>query len=776
MRTPLFWANGWRCVRESWNRPAVENCTPSQSRAFFPATLVCSALLALLLSPQSLKGQSQDLFVGNLMQFDDNGIWTWYSDERAVIDQAGGKLVVGCVENAAGLGGIPRDGNINVSIFDMQTLTGTRWTLRTNLTSFGGGDDHNAPALLVMTNGHYLALYTGHNQDSNTWYRIYDPVAVGWSPEAVYDWGTQPGGTDFRTTYSNPNNMPAENRVYNFARSNGGGSPNCIISTDFGTNWVYGGELTTNDIPGYVQGYFKYWGNSVDRIDFICTEAHPRDYDTSMYHGYISNAMSFDSFGTLMDTNILDKMNIPNPQSFTPVFLAGTVMPPGQTNYRCWNDDVCRYPDGSIECIISARINNNVDSTNAPDTSLFPDHAFFFCRFDPLTRVWTPTYLCQAGQKLYSSECDYVGLGCLCPDDPNTIYISTTFDPRRVQPGVFDTNHEASTVHEIWRGVTTNHGAGFAWMPVTQNSSRDNFRPIVPAWDSSHTLLLWFRGTYNAAQSVDAIVLAVREDRSEVVGQKTYADALGPNATTTLANGSPLVTGAGVGQWHLQSVGNGGSLLSSADSVSEHAPGLLTQATVPQPGTYDVWVNFWGNPGTNQTGDWRIQAGLATNTMQVYRARMCKTVDPADYASNAGLVLTNAATNFFYQAYVGRLMATNTTLRVFVGDYAYPAGSTNLGNSTTRTWYDGIGYAKVAPFQITGFSYDAGGTAATVTWNSPRPGTTLTPPSYTLQKKHLLSDPGWTTVATGIPSGGWSTTNVDFAASGDAAFYRVTWP
>jgi len=110
--------------------------------------------------------------------------------------------------------------------------------------------------------------------------------------------------------------------------------------------------------------------------------------------------------------------------------------------------------------------------------------------------------------------------------------------------------------------VTTNHGGSFSWTPVTQKSSRDNFRPIVPAWDGDHTLLLWFRGTYTSAQTVDGVVLGIREDRSEIVGQKTYVDALGPGATTTLADGSPLVTGSGVGQWHLRSVGNGGSLLS----------------------------------------------------------------------------------------------------------------------------------------------------------------------------------------------------------------------
>ncbi|MGA9779430.1 MAG: hypothetical protein WBS33_14265 [Verrucomicrobiia bacterium] len=725
----------------------------------------------VLSSPGSAQCQAFDLVRGNLSQFDDNGIWTWYSDERTVVDTNGNKLVVGCVENANGLGGIPRDGNINVTIWDVPSGSGPRYTLRTNLLSYGGGDDHNAPGLLVMPNGHYLALYTGHNTDSNSWYRIYDPLTTSWSAETNFNWSTQPGGTDFPTTYSNPFNMTAEGRTYDFSRSNGGGSPNSMISTNLGTNWSYGGELTTNNIPGYVQGYFKYWGNGVDRIDFICTEAHPRDYDTSMYHGFISNAMSFNTFGVIKDTNILDKVSIPQPQDFTPVFLAGTVMPPGQTNYRCWNDDVCRYPDGTIECIITARINDN---TQDNDTLINPDHAFFFCRFNGTN--WTPTYLCQAGYKLYSSEADYVGLGCLNPNDPNTIYLSTKFDPRAVQPGVKDTNQPYTTVHEIWKGVTTNYGASFTWSPITQNSVRENFRPIMPLWDSNDSALLWFRGTYTSAQIVDGAAVGIVEHRTEVTGQMHYVDATTNN--TFLTNGAPLVLSPAANQWHSQTgVGNGGTVISSADSVAEHATNLMTLVTLPGPGTYDLWVNFWGTATTN--ADWRIQAGLNANSLQVYRSEKCEQVQP--WTQDTALILTNNSplANYLYQAYVGRVVVSNNlTATVLVDDWPYQTGTNILVGNTCRTWYDGISYAQVEPFQIRNV-HRSGPSAVTLAWDSPPPEMSLTTPTYTVQKTTSLTPPvTWTTIATGIPatSQAYLTTNVDTSATDSTAFYRVTWP
>src|SRR5208282_4933599 len=97
-------------------------------------------------------------------------------------------------------------------------------------------------------------------------------------------------------------------------------------------------------------------------------------------------------------------------------------------------------------------------------------------------------------------------------------------------------------------------------------------RPVMPAWDNNDSALLWFRGTYNSAQSVDGAVLGIVEHRSEVVGPMHYVDATaGAGGNTTLTNGSPLVLSSSANQWHSQTgVGNGGTVISSADSVAEH--------------------------------------------------------------------------------------------------------------------------------------------------------------------------------------------------------------
>ena len=651
----------------------------SRFRSWQICLALSSSVLAFAVAELDVAAGPRDLVQGNLIQFNDNGAWSWYTDERAVVDAAGGKLIVGSDASAAGVGGAPRNGNIEAVIFDLATRTATNFVLRAGRSHRFGCDDHNVPAFVVRPDQKYLAIYAGHNNDNFSYYRIFS--AGAWSAERGFDWNTQPGGTDFKTTYSNPHYLAAENRVYNLARGHGHGAQNIMLSTNLGDSWFYGGRMTSNANVGYVNGYFRYSSDG-ERIDFTCTEYHPRDFNTSIYHGYLKNGQAFRSDGTVLDPDVFDQMPV-TPQSFMPVFQTGTVLPPGQTNSRCWNLDVQRYSDGSVAALIKTRINDN---TNSPSHD--PDHAFFYCRYNGVN--WTSIYLGKAGKKLYRSEQDYTGLGALCPNDPNTIFISTPFDPR---------NDNQLVVHEIFKGVTTNQGASWSWTPLTRNSIRDNLRPIVPAWDQNHTVLLWWRGTYHSAQSYDAAVVGLLERHGETPAKMTYVD--GTTRNTTLATGGSLVAGAGLNQWHLRSdSGNGTSLLASADVTAEDAPTLKTTVAVPAPGSYDVWLNFWADP----KADWRIQGGLSTNTMQVFRQMACKQVEPGDHASS--LVLTNGQNAFLYQAYLGRTIASATkTVTVFVDDYPIQTGSAAaLIGDTARTRYDGVSYAPVVPMKTTSAS------------------------------------------------------------------------
>jgi len=604
-----------------------------------------------------------DVVNGNLIQFNDNGAWCWYQDERAVVDTVEGKLIIGSDASRSGYGGDSRNGDVEGYIYDLETGSLRRRKFRDT-----GCDDHNSPAFLVRPDGQYLTVYADHYDDYSR-YRIFN--GTNWEGEQLFDWSTIPGGTDFSTTYSNLFFLPAEGRVYNFVRCYAR-SPNMLVSTDQGDTWSYGGLLTEPDVSiGYVNGYFKYSGNGYDRVDFVCTEHHPRDYNTSIYHGYILNGQSFNSEGTLMDGDISDK-SAPTPAEFTLVFAANTIVQ-DIVMTRCWTIDLQNYDDDTIATIFKARADNSE-----------MDHRYFYARYDGST--WTSTYLCRAGWKLYSSEQDYVGLGALDPHNPNIIYISTPFDPR---------DDSELGVREIFKGESNDQGATWTWTPITQNSTRNNYRPIVPAWDGTNTALLWMRGTYNSAQNFDMTIVGLLDYPYKTFDVMNYVDATTVN--TVLSDGSPFIpTGPGSGQgaidnqWHERTgYGNGGSVFTSAETGGENAPQLKTLVKTSKVDSFNVWANFWANP----EADWRIKTGLTEGNMQVFRHIACKQVDEGVHSTT--LELIGANNTFLYQAYLGRVSASaDSTFEVFIDDEAIQTGtaSTLIGD-VARTWYDGISYS-----------------------------------------------------------------------------------
>jgi hypothetical protein len=74
---------------------------------------MCVMITFMIAGGVSVYGQTaRDLVKGNLIQFNDNGGWCWYQDERAVIDVSTAKLLLGSDGSSAGVGGSPRSGDV----------------------------------------------------------------------------------------------------------------------------------------------------------------------------------------------------------------------------------------------------------------------------------------------------------------------------------------------------------------------------------------------------------------------------------------------------------------------------------------------------------------------------------------------------------------------------------------------------------------------------------------------------------------------------------------
>lgn len=422
---------------------------------------------------------------GPMIVLNNNGGWSWFEDERAIVDVQGGMLVVSSVAHAHGDGPASRHGNVEVASLDLNSGSVAGPVALSTLSDTATADDHNSAAMLLRPDGRYLAVYAQHNADSLTRYRIStNPADIStWEPERTFDNGA-------RTTYSNLMRLSGEGgRIYNITRTLDL-DPHILTSDDRGATWSAAGRLldwpAPKSNPKYTgrdgsRPYLKYVSNGVDEIHFITSEDHPRAFDNSIYHGVVKQRRVHDSLGRAIDGNAFDGV-AKKPTDYTVVFNADA-----SSLGFAWPNDLALDAEGRPYGVFTARVNNDA-----------MDHRFLFARFDGMK--WRVNDVAAAGGYLATSEDDYTGLAALDPSNPARLFISTKVDPR---------TSVATSHYEIYEGVTTNGAEAWSWRPITTGSTVDNLRPIVPQWDRDHTALLWLRGAYTAYTDYDLDVVAL---------------------------------------------------------------------------------------------------------------------------------------------------------------------------------------------------------------------------------------------------------------------------
>src|SRR4051812_1565066 len=429
----------------------------------------------------------------NLLTFNDNGAWCWYQDPRVVHDPANNTLLIASVASAEGAGGAQRAGDIDVVTYHLDGGATSRFVLHHALLE---QDDHNTAALLIRPDGKYVAMYSRHNQDASSYWRVSTRPhdATAWEAERTFDWTPYFKDPKNHVTYANLFYLSAEKRTYDFSRAVNT-DPTILVSKDDGGTWSFGGKLLTGTRLGYVNGYAKDASNGVDRVDFIMTEHHPRDFDNSVYHGFLQGGKLHRTDGTVVDPDVFDADGHPATE-LTKVFAAGSVFG-GETVSRGWT--VClhldqgSHPFGLVTC-----------RANDPDNKNFTDHRLFSIRQsgDGADANWTVRQVAKLGPALWAAEQDYTGLGDVDPTDPNIVYVSTPIDPR---------DGKKLKVHEIFKGVTADAGDTWSWTPVTTESPVDNLRPVVCPLGGGGRALLWFRGTMSRSQHYNSAITGIIE-------------------------------------------------------------------------------------------------------------------------------------------------------------------------------------------------------------------------------------------------------------------------
>jgi len=423
----------------------------------------------------------------NVHIINDNGAWCWFQDERALVDSDTNTLVVGSIAVQNGAGGIERHGDLELTVVDLNTYESRIVTLHKNFEA----DDHNVPALWRRRDGRWLAMYARHKTDDFLYWRISEPNdPTTWGKERVFDWAPYTDGRG--VTYANIHEL--DGRLYCFSRAVN--DDQCaLVSDDDGETWAYAGKLFTRDKVGYVNGYTRYSSDS-ERIDLVTTDHHPRDYDNSIYHGYLagggsSGARLHRADGSVVDDRALDaSSDSPSQVELTRILAAGEIVG-GVPLTHAWTSDIRRHSDGTIVATLTARHDHpeSEDERFRRDRPVL-DHRFVYARYTSGTG-WQVFPLGRAGAGLLPHEQDYTGLAALDPCDPDVVYISTPIDPR---------SDDATPHHEIYCGRTADGGTSWTWTPLTEDSTFDNLRPIVAPGDPCRTTLLWFRGWMDASQ------------------------------------------------------------------------------------------------------------------------------------------------------------------------------------------------------------------------------------------------------------------------------------
>jgi hypothetical protein len=66
--------------------------------------------MLVLASVAAVPVHGQDRVDGILRTLNDNGAWSWFEDERAIVDPLRGRILVGSCADSSGIGGAARSG------------------------------------------------------------------------------------------------------------------------------------------------------------------------------------------------------------------------------------------------------------------------------------------------------------------------------------------------------------------------------------------------------------------------------------------------------------------------------------------------------------------------------------------------------------------------------------------------------------------------------------------------------------------------------------------
>ena len=458
-----------------------------------PLVKVSALILTLLL--QYFPGRTQSGSAFPSQEIAPDGTWTWFNDERAIWHEE--KLYLGYVMH---------DGQYGITQYDPGKHEGKHTIISTAISQ--EKDDHNNPSITILPDQRLMLVYAKHNTEAAFYYRVSNVV----QPAVLTDWGPERKRdlslTGNRNTYANTYCLSDETHtIYSFHR-NLNFNPTLSISRDLGRTWEPPRHFLKTG-SGAVRPYPKYTTNHKDRIDLIYTDGHPRNEENAIYHLYYEGGTFWNSAGERVKSFEDLPIVLDAEEKGTAVYVyhddewgenegPDDWIPAG----RAWTWDVAYQENGYPVAAFQV----GKDYAGGED---FRNDRIYYYYARWTGKGWQKRYIANGGRPLYFPEDDYGGGMAIDPENPHIVYISTNAANPFDLHDIANVALNAEERYEIWKGETSDEGLTFTWTPITQNSTQDNLRPIVPENHSYATHVVWFQGRYTTYKDFQTRILGV---------------------------------------------------------------------------------------------------------------------------------------------------------------------------------------------------------------------------------------------------------------------------
>jgi hypothetical protein len=351
--------------------------------------------------------------------------WCWFNEPRLIGYSGARKQLIAS--------GVSRDGDAVITSFNTDTRDLTEFTLKQVL----GIDDHNVPGVVVRPDGRLLAFYSRHGivGDPIYWRRSTNPEDVSaWDSET-----TIPLGPTGQPTYPKPAYLGS--RLYVFFRNENGSDKHqaFVYSDDDGATWTGPRKLFVG--PTGHRPYVNFSAESGDRIDFITTDGHPREYTANnLYHFYMTATGVYRTDGTLISTIAGLPAGGLTSADVTKIY-------DNSTAGKAWGWDITRDAQGRPVVVFAT----------FPTDS---DHRYRYARWNG--SAWSTIEMTAAGGAIGDgTEPQYSGGLSIARGATDTVYLS----------------RPVAAQWEIEKWVTADGGTSWTTQAITSGSTWPQLRP-----------------------------------------------------------------------------------------------------------------------------------------------------------------------------------------------------------------------------------------------------------------------------------------------------------